>query len=228
MSVTSAHNRISETVTGNVVQAGHIDNITFAVPVERPTMAGLPADTASFVGRDRVLAEMATLLDTSGPIAVSGPPGVGKTALALRVAHTAVRGGRFPGGVLFADLRGYDPAPTETAETLATFLRALGLPESQIPVGQGELETTYRSLLADRASDAGDVLVLLDNVSSSAQLRPLLPGSGAHRVLVTSRHRLSDLGDVRPVGLDVLDADESLSLLATGTTVRVSLLAQCR
>jgi hypothetical protein len=96
------------------------------------------------------------------------------------------RGGRFPGGVLFVDLRGYDPAPTEPAETLATFLRALGLPDSQIPVGQGELETTYRSLLAHRAADAGDVLVLLDNASSSSQIRPLLPGSGAHQVLLCS------------------------------------------
>jgi tetratricopeptide (TPR) repeat protein len=215
---TGIHNEVSGTVLGNVVQAGHIDQVTVAV-APRPIMSGLPAEPAHFVGRDRVLAEVAALLEASGSIVMSGPPGVGKTALALRAAHAAMRAGRFPGGVLFADLHGYDPAPAQPAETLARFVRALGLPDEQVPVGPDELETTYRSLLAQRAVDAGNVLVLLDNASSSAQIRPLLPGAGGHQVLMTSRHRLSDLDGVHRLGLDVLDPAESLSLLAASDLV---------
>lgn len=208
-------NQIGGTVFGSVVQAGYVDHVTVTVPSPRPLLSGLPADPAGFVGRERVLAELTALLDASGVIVVAGAPGVGKTALALRMAHELVRGGRFSGGVLFADLRGYDRTPADPAEILATFVRALALPDGQVPATRGELETTYRSLLAHRAADAGDALVLLDNASSSAQVRPLLPGSGAHRVVVTSRHWLGDL-DVQPLSLGVLDAAESVTVLRAG------------
>jgi tetratricopeptide (TPR) repeat protein len=97
---------------------------------------------------------------------------------------------------------------------LATFVRALGLPDAQVPVDPGELAVSYRSLLAERARAAGAVLVLLDNVSSSAQVGPLLPGATPHRVLVTGRHRLGDLDGIQPVDLDVLEPGESEELLA--------------
>jgi predicted ATPase len=177
-------------------------------------MSGLPAEPEGLVGRDSEIAEVTALLGSSRSIVLSGLAGVGKTALALCVAHEAIRAGRFPGGVLFADLRGYDTEPASPAHILAAFVRALGL--SDVPVEQGELEMLYRSMLADRATDAGAVLLVLDNASASAQIRPLLPGAGSHTVLVTSRHRHSDLDGARQVSVDVLDAESSVLLLASG------------
>jgi tetratricopeptide (TPR) repeat protein len=188
-----------------------------AEPRSFPAPCQLPLDVSAFTGRDSEISELDEWLLAPSPTAialVAGTPGVGKTALAVHWAHR-VRD-QFTGGVLFADLHGYDQFPASPTQILPTFLRALGLPDNQVPTGQDELETTYRSLLEHHASAAGNVLVLIDNASSSAQVRALLPGSGAHRVLVTSRHRLSDLDGVRPVNLDVLNIQESLALLAAG------------
>jgi tetratricopeptide (TPR) repeat protein len=215
MYVGHSSNQFSGDVTGNVVQAGHIEHLTVAART-RLAMSGLPAEPGSLVGRDRKIAEVIALLGSSQSIVLSGLAGVGKTALALRVGHEAIRAGRFPGGVLFADLRGYDREPARPTDVLAAFVRALGLSDGQVPVEQGELEVVYRSMLADRAADEGPVLLFLDNASSSTQIRPLLPGAGSHTVLVTSRHWHSDLDGARPVSVGVLDAESSVLLLASG------------
>ncbi len=196
-----------------------------AVPLPRE----LPADVPDFTGRAAELAELDRLLtapprgteaDTAGagdgPVtaavisAVSGTAGVGKTALAVRWAHRAAE--RFPDGQLYVNLRGYDPGgPVSAADALVGFLRALGVPGQDIPPGQDERAARYRSLLAGRR-----MLVVLDNASEAEQVRPLLPGSGACAVVVTSRDAFAGLvareGAAR-LELDLLPMDEAVGLL---------------
>jgi hypothetical protein len=105
--------------------------------------------------------------------------------------------------VLFIDLHGYDEAPVEPSQALDALLRALGVPAEQIPPGTEVRAGLYRSVLA-QVTDP--VLVIADNASSEAQVRPLLPGTGPHKVLVTSRHILAGL-DARLVDVTVLDDD---------------------
>src|SRR5262249_51860445 len=129
------------------------------------------------------------LLDTGGPVivAVSGTAGVGKTALAVRWSHRVAA--RYPDGQLYVDLRGYGPeAPTEPAEVLAAFLRALGVDALDVPYDPADGGATSRSLLASRT-----MLVLLDNAPSADVARPLLPGSPSCLVVVTSRDSLPGL-----------------------------------
>ncbi|MGO4760490.1 AAA family ATPase, partial [Streptomyces sp. 2MCAF27] len=171
-------------------------------------LAGLPPGDGEFVGRQSELALLAAVLcpDTgdSRPLAVSaiaGLPGVGKTALAVKAARNAVNAGWFPRGVLFLDLEGYARSgPVEPFAALSTLLHALGVPGADVPPDRGGREVLYRSRLAERAEA---VLIVLDNASSSDQVRPLLPGGLPHKVLVTSRHTLADLG-ARQCDLDVL------------------------
>ena len=59
---------------------------------------------------------------------------------------------------------------------------------------------------------AEPVLVIADNASSEAQVRPLLPGPGPHRVIVTSRHTLAGLG-ARLLDVTVLDEEAAVALL---------------
>ncbi len=189
----------------------------------------LPSQVANFVGRCHELAGLSRVLGqaegTPAIAVISGPPGVGKTALALRWAHEA-GGHQFSDGQLYVDLHGYGPEqPVSAADALASLLRALGVAGLNIPEGTAERAAAYRGLLA-----AKQVLVVLDNASDSAQVRPLLPGSGRCAVLVTSRDPLAGLvareGASR-LELDVLPDRQAVDLLRRliGSRVDEDLLA---
>ena len=141
--------------------------------------------------------------------AVAGLAGVGKTALAIQAAHAAQAASWFGGGVLFIDLHGYDDQAVQPAQALDALLRALGIPAEDIPPGTEERAGLYRSALA---AITDPVLVVADNASSETQVRPLLPGVGPHRVLVTSRHTLAGLG-ARLLDVEVLNARAGIMML---------------
>src|SRR5262245_2236574 len=104
--------------------------------------------------------------------ALAGLAGVGKTALALHVAHgAAVVRGWFPGGQLFLDLRGYDPdEPVTAGQALGAWLRALAVRDADLPPTEPEQAGLYQSELA-RLADAGKpVLLVADNASTAAQV----------------------------------------------------------
>jgi DNA-binding SARP family transcriptional activator/tetratricopeptide (TPR) repeat protein len=177
----------------------------------RLSPAELPADLVDFVGRraetDRVLEILRGSAAQAVPIcAIVGQPGVGKTSLAVHVAHRLRAS--YPDGQLFVDLRGADQRPLGADDVLARFLRALGTPGAAIPRELQERAALYRSLLADRR-----VLVVLDNAADAEQARPLLPGTPSCAVLVTSRDRLAGLVGSASVDLDVLATDGALALL---------------
>ena len=185
----------------------------------------LPAAVRDFVGRDRELALLDSLLATvpprpSGTAAhtgdgvaialVTGPAGVGKTALAVHAAHRARH--RFPDGQLYVDLRGYAAEPPLSPEqALEGLLHGLGVSPARIPRQPGARSAMYRSML-----DGRRMLVVLDNAASAAQVRPLLPGAPGCAVLVTGRGDLSGLAareGARPVDVAPLAPAESVELL---------------
>ncbi|MBA2891920.1 AfsR/SARP family transcriptional regulator [Nonomuraea soli] len=178
-----------------------------------PKPAQLPAAVSDFTGRREIVGRLRTYLSTGQsegvPIAaICGIGGVGKTALAVHVAHACDE--TFPDGQLYADLRGYTDEATAPESALGAFLRALGIPPDVIPEGLAERSALFRSLLADRR-----ILVLLDNARDAAQVTPLLPGSSGCAAIVTSRSKLADLPSARLIDLDVLEPDEALSLFST-------------
>lgn len=179
-------------------------------------LAQLPAAAATFVGRDAELFELTEILACQGDpgapqtIAIDGPPGAGKTALALRVAHAVVD--HYSDGQLYVDLRGYSPdaQPRIVDEVLEEFLTALGVQFDVIPAGLEARAKLYRSVLADRR-----VLVVLDNAADSHQIQPLMPASAGCGVVVTSRKRITGIemrGDSR-VTLGPMAEEESVTLL---------------
>lgn len=216
----SVVNDIGGYVVGTVVQGGVV---SMAVPTSRPmAVGGLPVQ-AVFVGRKDELARLATALVPSDSVAavlvwsVGGLPGVGKTALAVQAAHRAVAAGWFPGGVVMVNLRGYDQPEHQVsaATALAGLLGALGVPSEHIPPEEEHRAWLWRSLLAERAAAGQRMLVIADNVADADNVRPLLPGTCGHRVLITSRHRLAGLDATRLLDLDVLGTDEAVRMLSS-------------
>ncbi|GAA1292295.1 NB-ARC domain-containing protein [Saccharothrix xinjiangensis] len=204
------HNELTGDVHGFVLQAADVHLQVPAVTA----LAGLPPVDAGFTGRTADLALVAEALRSARPVVVStvmGLAGVGKTTLAVRAAHDAVEAGLFPGGVLFIDLQGYSTGTrVEPRAALAVFLHALGVPAGQVPAEQAAREALYRTRLAERTAP---VLVVLDNASSTDQVKPLLPPGTTHRVLVTSRHTLGGVQGARRIPLDVLPEAEAVAML---------------
>jgi NB-ARC domain len=137
---------------------------------------------------------------------ITGSGGMGKTTLAIRAAH-ALRP-NFPDGVFFLDLFGMSPRPADAADALLLLLRALGVAAEQIPGDVQGRASVYRSLLRDRRA-----LVVLDNAGSEEQVRPLLPGDGASRALITAKRPLAGLEGVRRLALGPLSRPEARELL---------------
>ncbi|MEU9834885.1 BTAD domain-containing putative transcriptional regulator [Streptosporangium sp. NPDC048047] len=181
------------------------------VPIPRQ----LPRDPGGFVGRAEELVRLRSLLspwDGGLPhhvVAITGPPGAGKSALTIRAAHTAR--GHFPDGQLYANLHGATPGlrPLEPLEVLGRFLRALGIASQAVPTDVDEAAALWRSLL-----DGRSILVVLDDVVDLPQVRPLLSVPEGNTVLVNSRRTFALVDDCVPVPIGRLRQVEAAAMLA--------------
>ncbi|MFD8493694.1 BTAD domain-containing putative transcriptional regulator [Amycolatopsis sp. NPDC059657] len=182
-----------------------LDAPAAAVPVRVP--AELPPDVADFTDRQAEVERLCELLAPGkAPVAINGPGGVGKSALAVHVAHRLAD--RFPDGQLYVDLQGATAGlePLAPAEVLDRWLHTLGGDPTRVPLDTGEAATRFRSLVAGRR-----LLIVLDNAATAAQVKPLLPAGCA--VLITSRVVLATLAGVTHLDLDVLSPDGAVALL---------------
>ncbi|WP_432010328.1 BTAD domain-containing putative transcriptional regulator [Streptomyces cucumeris] len=199
------HSRIRRADPGLTPLSG-ADERSAAPTLLRP--AQLPLITPEFTMRATFATQLREQLTCGSVMAVSavaGIGGVGKTTLAVYVAHHTRH--HFPDGQLYVDLQGTDADPTEPEAVLGAFLRALGIPDTAVPEGLDERAALYRSTL-----DGRRVLTLLDNARDAAQVRPLLPGTEGCAALITSRTRMVDLEGAHLLDLDVMSPDEGLLL----------------
>ncbi|WP_214410604.1 AfsR/SARP family transcriptional regulator [Sphaerisporangium fuscum] len=174
----------------------------------------LPSEVPGFVGRRTEVARLVSWLNPPGDalpvpvVGICGPPGAGKSALALRVAHLAA--GRFPDGQVYVNLRGATPGVRRlpTGELLGRILRTFGVPGADVPVDADEAASVLRTLLHGRR-----VLLLLDDAASVAQVGPLLPMTPGSTVLVTSRESFAAAAPGAHVNLGPMLHSESVAML---------------
>ena len=181
---------------------------------EAPVPFQLPTDVADFTGRAELVARAERKLLGGGAhatqvVVLLGKPGVGKSTLAVHIAHR-IGDAHFPDGQLYCDLGGQRDQPTRAVDALGRFLRAMGVPSEAIPENADERAEMFRHRLARKR-----MLILLDDAATEAQVTPLLPGSGNCVVLATSRARLTGVAGAHVIDVDVLGHDEAIGMLAS-------------
>jgi DNA-binding SARP family transcriptional activator len=179
------------------------DQVLAAQARTRP--AQLPAPDGLFLGRG---ADLEALAASHGGVlvVVSGPGGLGKTALVVEWAHRA--SADFPDGQLFCDLGGGGLLPEDA---VGAALLALGVAPNDVPVGLTDRIGLYRTIVRDRR-----LLVVADNVGTVEQVLALVPTGSASRLVVTSRRRLVSLAahhEVHEIVLDPLAPEVTTELL---------------
>jgi tetratricopeptide (TPR) repeat protein len=212
----------------NLIITGDV-NVSLAVDAARiealSPVHQLPADLADFAGRERQAEKLLSVLNArGGRVAISsieGMGGLGKTALAVHVAHRLTE--RYPDGQIMVDMAATSATRLTTEQALVRVIRAFE-PEIKLPKAAAELQPIYLSTLRGKR-----VLLILDNAFDGNQVAPLVPPENCG-LLVTSRRRIAVAGLVR-VDLDLLSPEEATGLLrsivgenrvATGELMRIA------
>lgn len=171
----------------------------------------LPLDVPPLVGRNDLVASVVRTVRAKGnstvPVGlIVGPPGAGKSAFAVHVAHQLRE--NYPDGVLHATMLDADGAVVRPEPVLAGFLQALGMPAERTDANLDELVRMFRGWTARRR-----ILLVLDDVVDAHQLHPLLPGGLGCAVMVASRRLLSHPSIVSTARVGPLDPDSSRQML---------------
>lgn len=171
--------------------------------VVRSPVDELPPDVSDFTGRQAVLGWIAQMAAERGHapvhLVLHGPPGCGKSAVAVHAATAT----ELPDGRLYASLGARPPGAV-----LEDLLRSLGCPDGAVPPALDDRIRLYRSMTARRR-----LLVLLDDAADESQVRPLLPTGPGSLTLVTSRSPLAGLEAARAYELGLLGQDEAVTML---------------
>jgi tetratricopeptide (TPR) repeat protein len=186
----------NQKIIGAIGKGNHVNQIIHIEPGQ-PSPHRLPTEIGDFTGRKDYIAQIEAILNLGKIVTIAGIPGVGKSALAIRIAYRIKE--KFPDAQLYVNLHGQTPeSALETKTVLIRFLNALtGRDESQLATDLDGLVAQYRSTLADKRA-----LIILDNARDEAQIRDLLPSSPNCAVVVTSRSRLTGLPGAGSIDLE--------------------------
>jgi tetratricopeptide (TPR) repeat protein/predicted ATPase len=199
----------------------------FSRPAPLSRLFQLPAAIADFTGREEERRRLASLVrDESGKVglsAVRGMGGIGKTTLAVQVAHDLK--GSFPDAQLIIDLEGTSATPLTPAEVMARIIRDFHPDVANLPDSERDLLLAYRSVLAGRRA-----LIVFDNAKDEEQVKPLVSAPSPVGFIVTSRNTLG-LDGLVSISLDALHLGEAMNLLRRivgerGTNDELQTLAQ--
>lgn len=170
-----------------------------------PALHQIEPPPRDFIGRKKEIKILLKALETGG-VTISGlhgMGGVGKTALALKLAEHLKPS--YPDAQFYLDLKGASAQPLSAAQAMAHVIRAYH-PEAALPEDESRLKTIYLSLLEGKKA-----ILLMDNAASREQIEPLIPPATCV-LLVTSRIHFT-LNGLFSKNLDTLEPKDAQQLL---------------
>ncbi|GAB3977673.1 BTAD domain-containing putative transcriptional regulator [Actinoallomurus acanthiterrae] len=180
----------------------------------RGSLAQLPPDLPDFTGLREPLDRLLAILPGSdasnrGTVAwVTGPPGAGKTSMAIHAAHELLHRGYYPDGQLYVHLAGSSSAPLTPGAILHQILSALGTTAGDIPDDLGARVAQYRSEMTGRR-----ILLVADDAATASQIQPLIPESPGSSLLVTSRIKPTGQPQCHAINVSGFADDDARELL---------------
>lgn len=187
--------------------------ITAKPHVARSTADGLPrdvADIAAYAHRAEPLLSWLEKTERGGTAVVSGPVGVGKTALAVHSAHRL--GERFTDGRVLVALRDAEGGPRPAGELFVDLLTGLGWAGPR--PAEGGLPPDQAAALLREATAGRRVLIILDDAGTEHQVRAVLDAARDATVVVTSRRHLGGLESAAHIAVEPLSEEETLRMLS--------------
>jgi hypothetical protein len=188
-------------------------------PPNKKQLHELESEPAEFFGRANEALHLIAWLSQDDYhheiVNIYGIPGSGKTALALHVAHALSE--QHPDCQLYFNLRASDQSAVPPEELLGQKLIALGMPPAELPAGLQARAAEYRSRLWRRRP-----LIVIENVTSSEQIRYLLPGGGGTSVIITSWTLITNVPGLAALRLQPLDDSAALEMLASSAGRQVT------
>ncbi len=205
----------ADATKGDVVHGNKTVNIyqpptTNHQPPIRNRLRQINPPPKDFTGRKTELRELLADLETGAVISgVQGQGGIGKTALALKLAEALAH--QFTGAQIFLDLQGMSAEPVKTISAMEHVIRSFHPESGQLPDTVAGLQPIYQSILQNELSEGRRVLLLFDNAKDRAQVEPLIPPAGCV-MLVTSRAHFT-LPGMKERNLEALPMEDAQALL---------------
>lgn len=169
-----------------------------------PALHQLPPSPRDFLGRSSELAELSGAVEQGATVlGLFGMGGVGKTALALKLAE--LLSPHYPDAQLYLDLKGASLEPIRPSEVRHHVIRSYR-PGTAPPGEEAEAAALFRSALYDQKA-----IILLDNAAGRKQVEELVPPAGC-LLLVTSRERFH-LPGAFSLSIEPMSREESSHLL---------------
>ncbi len=157
----------------------------------------VPNQIANFSGRQDIIAKLKTQIKKNKILLVYGPPGVGKTSLAIKIGYLLRK--EFPDGVLWFRLD-----TSDVMDILLAIAYAFGKDVSNI-LDREIRSSTVRSLLVNKR-----VLLIFDNTESKTEINLLLPNNKDCLIIITSRNSVLNIpNDYKSIAVPEFSREET-------------------
>jgi AAA ATPase domain len=179
----------------------------------RPMLSQLPRPPLRLIGREAQIAQMRAFLRRPGGegprvILVTGPSGIGKTALIISFAHSIKE--QYRNGYLFVSS---DPRLQDYGPSDETIMAIIDGPRRQLDERVIRRRSRNRGLRRGRIGHKRRALIIIDDIRDAEKAKVLLPRNASSLVIATSLNPITLDPNQLNINLGPITSEASLDLL---------------